>query len=786
MRLTPLVAIFVSFSATAVAAPVTFEVEVPHCTPAAETIFLRSNRSVAGQFLHDALTRVDATHYRGTFDVVTDRGQFEYKYSHGLCDMSACPGIEKGLMYTGSGGDIAPRMLSATATSVADLVFIWRSALRRADGSERAASEMVGFCGPYLVVSDERGLVTISVDAYDGELVQLEYGRTTAYGTTMMSTSTHRNHFQLNGLEAGASYHYRLTTGGAVGPDQTFRAPPAADAPFKAAFFGDSQFYAERDRIAHRAIAEQLITFDPDVMLAAGDLVASEPGATGPGGWDFPEMARWNVFFGVMAPLMSRAPLMAAMGNHEEDAPYFWDVFDYPEPDHPRIDHYWFRYGNMHVTVLYTGSTDGYDREGILDAQTPWLIATLDAANLDPSIRWKVVLLHRGPFSQGANHPTDGQGFYDSATAMRESWGQVWQSRGVDLVLAGHNHNLTLAENAGVHYLTACSGAPVHPLRTPFESTTLYAESTCSANMLSVTAKTLSIAVNATDGSPIAGASVSLCRQNTDCAELPNRCPSSVIWSCQSKRCSSVCVEETLALSPASLTLTAIEGQTSATATVSVTGSGGGSLPWSASCPATWMNCTPSSGSTPARISVTANAGGLTEGRYDGAIIVGGSTVAVTLTVSKMTTPPRPNRAPTTPVLKAPSNGALVEAPAVMAVEPSIDPDGDAVQYEFRVTTSNVVVFDGQTNLTSLRVGATLGLDRTYMWSVRALDARGAASDWSAQWSFVITTAKVRAPADTGCDCRTTSTTTFARPSTGWALAWFALLIVVRRRKGSA
>ncbi len=61
---------------------VTFELEVPYCTPGDETVFLRSNRISAGEFLHDAMTQLGPTRWSGTFEVSTDLGVFTYKYSH--------------------------------------------------------------------------------------------------------------------------------------------------------------------------------------------------------------------------------------------------------------------------------------------------------------------------------------------------------------------------------------------------------------------------------------------------------------------------------------------------------------------------------------------------------------------------------------------------------------------------------------------------------------------------------------------------------------------------------
>jgi hypothetical protein len=529
----------------ALAAPVHFDVEVPHCTPLERPVMLRSNRLDPAVFVHDEMTAIDDTHFTTTVEVATDAAAFEYKYSLGVCDASACPGIEKQLTFDGSAGDIAPRKLIESATAVADAVFIWRDAVRRfdVDGQPlevRATGEKVAFCAPYLSIGDD-GRVIVSHDTYDAAPLQIELGLTPTYGTTLTTTGSHRNHVVLPPLSPGATYHYRVSQGGRVSADLTFRAPPVPAESFRLGFVGDVQYYGEEDRFEQRQVIAQLLAFAPDLVLAAGDLVASEQDTGGQ--FVTPEMGRFNVLFSVLAPLMARAPFLTAMGNHEEDAPYYWDVFAFPTPDAPKLDHYALRYGSAHITVLYTGVTEGYDFEGILDSQTPWLQATLAAAAADPLVRWKIVVLHRGPFSQGARHPTDGQAFFETGSASRPSWAELFSTHGVDLVLAGHNHNFTVAEHQGIHFVTSCAGAPVHELQSPWSATTIYAEETCTADRFVVTPKTLSFSAVRPDGTEVVEAAFSLCREDGDCAELEHSCAAAASWACVARQCVLTCLE---------------------------------------------------------------------------------------------------------------------------------------------------------------------------------------------------------------------------------------------------
>jgi hypothetical protein len=647
----PLAALFALAASSANAEQVTFEVEVPYCTPVGAAIMLRSNRLDAGVFRHDPLTRVDRTHYRGMFDVAIDRSLFRYRYSHGTCDDTRCEGIEKDVAYTGVGADVPDRTVPSGSTSVSDLVFIWRDAVRKFDQNGapaglRATSEKVAFCGPYVSVSDENGEVTISYDAFDAREVVLEYGPTSAYGNRLASNGQHRNRFRLPGLTPGQVVHYRIIEAGESGPDFSFTAPPAPGDPFRFAFLGDAQYYEEADRVRHRDVVRQIEAFDPHLVLSPGDMVASLRDANG---FMPPEMGRFNVFFGQMARLMARSPFMVAMGNHEEDVDYYWDVFEFPKNDFPRIDHYWFRYGNVHFTILYTGVTEGYDVEGMLSVQTPWLEGVLAQATRDPNVRWKVIVLHRGPYSQGSVHPTDGQEIYSNSSATRRSWAQVWADHGVDLVLAGHNHNFTLASNDGTRFVTSCGGAPTHDLRMPNLATTLYAEETCSADLFEVGAKTLSLRVLRPDGSEISAGGFSLCRVPSDCDELANPCSPSerVAWSCVIGACTSACMvpPPAIELDPDRL---AFRGQIGALdpdpQIVRVEAAGGANVAWTIAECGTFLSCDPSSGTTPSDLTVRAAIAGLAEGTHEGRVIVAAhdgtssGTVAVSLELRSMAT----------------------------------------------------------------------------------------------------------------------------------------------------
>lgn len=93
------------------------------------------------------------------------------------------------------------------------------------------------------------------------------------------------------------------------------------------------------------------------------------------------------------------------------------------------------------------------------------------------------------------------------------------------------------------------------------------------------------------------------------------------------------------------------------------------------------------------------------------------------------------NAAPSMPTVKNPGNGAWVATQQPMLeVNPSQDPEGDAIRYQFEVyrdASLSERVADGTSGGASWVVPMPLADKTTYRWRVRAKDAFDAASDWS-------------------------------------------------------
>ena len=103
-----------------------------------------------------------------------------------------------------------------------------------------------------------------------------------------------------------------------------------------------------------------------------------------------------------------------------------------------------------------------------------------------------------------------------------------------------------------------------------------------------------------------------------------------------------------LTVSPGTISFSAVQGGPNpASANLSVTNTGSGTLTYSVASDAAWLSATPSSGTAPQTVQVSANVTGLTSNTYTGHLTITsagsqGSPVTVTVTLT-VTPPPPPN-----------------------------------------------------------------------------------------------------------------------------------------------
>ncbi len=332
---------------------------------------------------------------------------------------------------------------------------------------------------PYLQQVSATGAV-VAWATREGGPAEFRYGLAGAAQTAVAAQSTL---FSAAATGMAADYYQHVATVGSLAPSTTYDynilvngidVNPAADS-FRtapAAGTGSMSFVALGDSGTgspeQMQIASLIQGESFDLALHAGDVAYGVGGGTGAA--TFQTTSDW--FFTPYRNWLRARPVFPVNGNHDSRAengngvPYL-GLFVLPRngatttyPDHAER-YYSFDYGPVHVVALDTefAFLDPARRT----AQLAWLEADL-AATTQP---WKMALLHRAPYSSGGEH--------GSALDVRAAFAPVFERHGVQLVIAGHEHDYErtvplradVADPAGVTYLvTGGGGAPLYPSAT--------------------------------------------------------------------------------------------------------------------------------------------------------------------------------------------------------------------------------------------------------------------------------------------------------------------------------
>ncbi|MCI0514784.1 metallophosphoesterase [candidate division KSB1 bacterium] len=258
---------------------------------------------------------------------------------------------------------------------------------------------------------------------------------------------TTRHQVILQPLSPRTTYFYRCVWKDGSAPIGRFRTAPAdAQTPIRIAVLGDSR----TNPAMCQHISNLALKHDPDIVLHSGDLVTSGIKSEQ---W-YPQL------FEPAQNLMRNVPFYPVPGNHEEEAPYYYQYF----PVHPnQSPWYAFDYGMVHIIALDTSVPTAPD-----SPQYQFLINDLKQNRNKP---WLIALFHTPLFHC---HPT--RPVYD----FRYAWQPLLMEYGVKLVLTGHDHyyhrsypigNMSEKQTGVIHITSAGSGAPLYPtVPTPYSA----------------------------------------------------------------------------------------------------------------------------------------------------------------------------------------------------------------------------------------------------------------------------------------------------------------------------
>jgi hypothetical protein len=247
-------------------------------------------------------------------------------------------------------------------------------------------------------------------------------------------TPSLRHEVRITGLDPDTEYAYQVVSGAAKSELSTFRTAVRAGQPFKFAVIGDTRSGHEQ----HGKMVQQIVKFGPAFVLNTGDLVGSG---------SIPQ--EWDKFFEVTASLIRSVPYYPCLGNHEGNAPAYFDYFALPGTER----WYSFDWGNCHFIVLDSNAAYLSSEE-----QKKWLI---DDLRQERQTDFTFVMFHH-PLYSG----TAGVNRRLGAAETRKYLAPILEEAGVAVVFNGHDHNYQHTFQNGVHYIiTGGGGASLYHVK---------------------------------------------------------------------------------------------------------------------------------------------------------------------------------------------------------------------------------------------------------------------------------------------------------------------------------
>ena len=291
--------------------------------------------------------------------------------------------------------------------------------------------------GPYLVRMDEQNMAVVCVHNLKTPPTVRWWVRTATTGTPKRThvTAQRRGDLwvaQLSGLPPDKPLRYAFESElGLVGPFD-FRSDRKRGSEFRFAAFGDTR----NGHQVHRNLVERLAKEDIDFFLNSGDLVEF-------GG----NREQWIRFFNIEAPLMSQRPSFPAVGNHDNSQRLYFRHFFLTHLYAGGHRYYVQDWGDVRVIIL---DSEIEIREG--SAQYDFLYEALREGAARNQLL--VLSIHYPPYSSGE---------HGSNPEIQEVLGPLSQRFGVEVVLAGHDHDYerTKLMNGTTYIVAASGGAPI-------------------------------------------------------------------------------------------------------------------------------------------------------------------------------------------------------------------------------------------------------------------------------------------------------------------------------------
>lgn len=401
----------------------------------------------------------------GQLDAETDKQSGPVRYpAEAFLAVGGYRDANEHFPHSGKLRDVRVYALAATAEGIADL-FDHAKQLAEAPADTVVKTPLAFEVKPFLQMADKTG-ITVAWSTTAKSAGELAWG-TTAECTERIASDgrTEIHQIRISGLNAGTQYFYKALSadgkGGTVESEtRTFETAPNAGEPIAFAVISDTQ--------GNPPVAGKMAGFAwsqrPDFLLHPGDL--TETGSN---------KENWtHEFFPSMEELISRVPIFPVLGNHEQNAHWYYDYMALPDPEY----YYTFTYGPAQFFML-----DGNKQAGPDSEQYQWLEKELAAS----TAQWKFACHHHPVYSSDEN---DYGNLWKKNTSSRGDMNvrrlaALYDKYNIDIVFNGHIHSYertwpvsgnraTDPASGTVYMITGGGGGPLEtagPSRPFFQNT---------------------------------------------------------------------------------------------------------------------------------------------------------------------------------------------------------------------------------------------------------------------------------------------------------------------------
>ena len=158
--------------------------------------------------------------------------------------------------------------------------------------------------------------------------------------------------------------------------------------------------------------AAQMVTISGDIAYADGDQSA------------------WDNWFNFQQDSMTSIPWVTAVGNHENEPGYEFAPYEHRFDSDQQIESetFWYSRNVPGVHMVYMSTEHDYSSGS---TQYVWLEQDLNAVNRDVT-PFVIIYGHKPMYSSNSYH--------GSEVELREALEELYVAKGVDLVIAGHDH----------------------------------------------------------------------------------------------------------------------------------------------------------------------------------------------------------------------------------------------------------------------------------------------------------------------------------------------------------